>query len=170
MRRLSEAGPKKKPNLSRMREAALKIIANAGQIATPANGMKLWQYFKPDENTLVNKGALASKESKEHALDGYRAKTSKQKRGRQPAPAAAPTAAAPASAPLHDVTPPVACMSSHVLTSYDVLELIKKIIVARRHPPGSWSSAMEPAQPRAGYPGDRGAVTRCRVAVAAALG
>ena len=129
--------------------------------------MSLWQYFKPDENTLVNKGALASKE---HALDGYRAKTSKQKRGRQPAPAAAPTAAAPASAPLHDVTPPVACMSSHVLTSYDVLELIKKIIVARRHPPGSWSSAMEPAQPRAGYPGDRGAVTRCRVAVAAALG
>jgi hypothetical protein len=80
---------KNKSNPKDGRARALKIIARAGQIATPAKGMSLWQYFKADENTLVNKGALASKE---HALDGYRTRGRKQKRGRQPAPAAAPTA------------------------------------------------------------------------------
>ena len=49
---------KNKSNPKDGRARALKIIARAGQIATPAKGMSLWQYFKPDENTLVNKGAL----------------------------------------------------------------------------------------------------------------
>ena len=68
---------KKRTGVRDLRAAALKIIANAGQVAMPAEGMTLWQYFKPDENTLVNKGALASKEL---ALDSYRKKLSKQKR------------------------------------------------------------------------------------------
>ena len=85
---------KKRTPVRNLRAAALKIIQRAGQMSTPPDGMSLWQYFKPDENTVINKGALASKE---HALDGYRKRGRKQKRGRQPA--AAPTAAAPASAP-----------------------------------------------------------------------
>ena len=41
---------KSKPNMARKRAAALKIIAESGQLVTPAEDMSLWQYFKPSEN------------------------------------------------------------------------------------------------------------------------
>ena len=52
---------KKKPNMQRQRAAALRLIAQSGQIAAPPEGMSLWQFFKPGENVLINKGSLASK-------------------------------------------------------------------------------------------------------------
>lgn len=45
--------------MSRQRATALKIITESGQLVAPADGMTLWQYFKPDQNTVINKGALA---------------------------------------------------------------------------------------------------------------
>ena len=45
------------------RARALKVIMQSGQLVTPTEGMTLWQYFKPEHNTVVNKGALAAKEA-----------------------------------------------------------------------------------------------------------
>ena len=54
---------KKAGNMARKRAAALKIINASGQLVAPADGMTLWQYFKPEQNTVINKGALAQKEA-----------------------------------------------------------------------------------------------------------
>ena len=76
---------KKRTPISHLRRHAIKIISDSGQIAAPIDGMTLWQYFKPEENTLINKGALAAKE---RALHAHR----NEKRRR---PAAAPVEPAP---------------------------------------------------------------------------
>ena len=48
--------------MERIRARAIKAIAKSGQMATPPPEMTLWNFFKPAENILVNKGGLASKE------------------------------------------------------------------------------------------------------------
>ena len=48
--------------MERFRARAIMAIAKSGQMATPPPEMTLWNFFKPAENILVNKGALASKE------------------------------------------------------------------------------------------------------------
>ena len=53
---------KKAGNMERIRAKACRIIAKSGQIAAPPPEMTLWQFFKPTENVLVNKGGLAAKE------------------------------------------------------------------------------------------------------------
>ena len=42
---------KRKAKPSDARARALKVIMNSGQLVAPADGMTLWQYFKPDQRT-----------------------------------------------------------------------------------------------------------------------
>ena len=42
---------KRKANPSDARARALKVIMSSGQLVAPADGMTLWQYFKPDQRT-----------------------------------------------------------------------------------------------------------------------
>mmetsp|Transcript_32484 Transcript_32484/g.85275 ORF Transcript_32484/g.85275 Transcript_32484/m.85275 type:complete len:1051 (-) Transcript_32484:158-3310(-) len=89
---------KKNPTMKLKRAAAIKIIIDSGQICAPPEGMSLWQYFKPSENTLINKGALAAKES-----TLAKARNAKRRRPQAPANEAAinpPTRPPPISVPL----------------------------------------------------------------------
>ena len=61
---------RKNPKMADKRAGAIKLLKKAGQVATPPDGMTLWEFFKPSSNVLVNKGALAGKE---HSLETQQA-------------------------------------------------------------------------------------------------
>ena len=49
---------KKKVMVRDRRARAIRVLAEAGQLSLPPDGMTLWQFFKPEQNILTNKGAL----------------------------------------------------------------------------------------------------------------
>ena len=69
---------KKNGNMSRIRAKAIGLLKEAGQVATPPDGMALWEFFKPSSNVLVNKGSLACKEK---SLKTQQAVKKKARRG-----------------------------------------------------------------------------------------
>ena len=81
------------------RARAIRILSQAGQIASPPDGMTLWQFFKPSENVLINKGSLAAKEKalaagkKRRRSDAHAAK----KKSKSAAPAPPPPTRPPPS-------------------------------------------------------------------------
>ena len=52
---------KRKTRPGTLRSQAMKVIAKS-QICHPPDGTSLWNYFKPDEYTIISKGGLAMKE------------------------------------------------------------------------------------------------------------
>ena len=87
---------KKREPLPDIRRRAIRILSQAGQIASPPDGMTLWQFFKPSENVLVNKGSLAAKEKalaagkKRRRADAHATKTKSKTAAPAPPPPTRP--------------------------------------------------------------------------------